>query len=88
GRVFAVLKGALDSGIHIPHNEEKLPDTKRISGEHIAEYAKILTATPEVYQLKFSKYLEQKLSPENLPKHFAKVKQKIMGTLKDGGKKK
>lgn len=87
-RVFAVLKGALDSGIQIPHSEEKLPDTKRIRGEHIAEYAKILTSTPEVHQLKFSKYLEQKLSPENLPKHFAKVKEKIMATLKGGGKKK
>lgn len=88
-RVFAVLKGALDSGMNIPHSEEKIPDEKRISGEHIAEYAKILASSnPEVYQSRFSNYIVQKLPPENLPKHFAEVKKKMLTAFKAGGKKK
>jgi large subunit ribosomal protein L18 len=86
-RVFAVLKGVLDAGIHVPHSEEKLPNEKRIEGEHIAQYAKSLTSNPEEYESKFSKYLEQKLPPEDLPKHFAKVKKKVSATFKSGGKK-
>jgi large subunit ribosomal protein L18 len=86
-RVFAVLKGVLDAGIQVPHSEEKLPDEKRIKGEHIAQYAESLVSNPEEYQSKFSKYLEQKLPPETLPKHFAKVKAEILGAFKGGGKK-
>jgi large subunit ribosomal protein L18 len=86
-RVFAVLKGVLDAGIHVPHSEEKLPDEKRIEGEHIAQYAESLASNTEEYQSKFSKYLEQKLPPEDLPKHFAKVKKEISAAFKSGGKK-
>lgn len=86
-RIFAVLKGALDAGITIPHEKEKLPDDKRIKGIHIAEYAESLTSNPEVYQARFSKYLEHKLSPEKLPEHFAKVKADIIAAFKSGGKK-
>jgi large subunit ribosomal protein L18 len=86
-RVFAMLKGVLDAGVHVPHSEEKLPDEKRIEGEHIAQYAESLASKPEEYQSKFSKYLEQKLPPEDLPKHFAKVKKEISAAFKSGGKK-
>ena len=34
-RIFASLKGILDAGIDIPHNEEVLPSEERIKGEHI-----------------------------------------------------
>jgi large subunit ribosomal protein L18 len=86
-RVFAVLKGVLDAEIQVPHSEEKLPDEKRMQGEHIAQYAESLVSNPEEYQSKFSKYLEQKLPPETLPKHFAKVKTEILKAFKSGGKK-
>ncbi|MDH5460351.1 MAG: 50S ribosomal protein L18 [Candidatus Bathyarchaeota archaeon] len=85
-RVFAVLKGVLDAGLNVPHSEEKLPDEKRIKGEHIAEYAQSLASNSEEYQARFSKYLEQKLSPEKLPKHFEQVKKGILATFR-GGKK-
>ena len=86
-RIFVVLKGVLDAGIHVPHSEEKLPDEKRIQGEHIAHYAENLASNPEEYQSKFSEYLEQKLPPENLPKHFAKVKTEILAAFQSGDKK-
>jgi large subunit ribosomal protein L18 len=38
-RVFAALKGALDAGLHIPHDESILPSEERIRGEHIANYS-------------------------------------------------
>jgi large subunit ribosomal protein L18 len=86
-RVFAVLKGVLDAGIQVPCSEDKLPDEKRIEGEHISKYAESLAPDQEEYQSKFSKYLEQKLAPETLPEHFANVKKKIIASFKSRGKK-
>ncbi|HIE33639.1 MAG TPA: 50S ribosomal protein L18 [Candidatus Altiarchaeales archaeon] len=40
-RIYAALKGAIDSGLKIPHNEEMLPSDDRISGIHISEYRNI-----------------------------------------------
>lgn len=85
-RVFAALKGALDAGVKVPHSVEKLPDEKRIKGEHIAEYGERLASNPEEYQSRFSKYLERKLPPEQLPKLFEKVKKGILAEF-NGGKK-
>ncbi|MEM3730908.1 MAG: 50S ribosomal protein L18 [Candidatus Bathyarchaeia archaeon] len=85
-RVFAILKGALDAGIQIPHSEEKLPDEARIRGEHIAQYAKSLAQNPELYQSKFSNYLSKNLSPETLPEHFEKIKAEIIAEFERSGK--
>jgi len=89
-RVLAVLKGVLDAGIQVPHSEEKLPDEKRIQGEHIAQYAESLASNPEEYKSKFSKYIEQKIPPQDLPKHFAKTKAEVISGFKgkSRGKKK
>lgn len=87
-RVFAVLKGVLDAKVDVPHSEEKLPDENRVKGEHIAKYAESLASNVEEYQSKFSKYLEQKLPPETLPKHVAQVKTDMIAAFKSGGKKK
>ena len=84
-RVFAVLKGVLDAKISVPHSEDKLPDEKRINGEHVAEYAESLVSDVEAYQSKFSKYLLQKLRPEALPKHFAGIKMNILAEFEDRG---
>lgn len=87
-RIFAVLKGALDAELKVAHSEEKLPEGIRITGEHIAKYAESLAVNADEYQLKFSKYLEQKLSPETLPKHLTQVKAEIMTAFQKGGGKK
>ena len=81
-RVFAALKGAVDAGMDVPHSEEKLPSPERIEGAHIAAYAESLKANPEEYERRFSKYLAKKLAPETLPKHFAKIKEKIISSFK------
>lgn len=36
-RIFAVLKGMIDSGLDIPCPEEALPSDDRVSGEHLAQ---------------------------------------------------
>ncbi|MCX8153687.1 MAG: 50S ribosomal protein L18 [Candidatus Bathyarchaeota archaeon] len=85
-RVFAALKGVLDAGLEVPCSEEKIV-VERIEGKHIAAYGKILSSNPEVYSARFSKYLENKLSPEKIPEHFAKVKTSIINAFKKGGNK-
>lgn len=87
-RVFAALKGVLDAKVEVPHSEEKLPDDKRISGEHVAEYAKIVASNMKDYQSRFSQYLKNEVQPENIAKHFAQVKASILAAFKGGGKKK
>jgi large subunit ribosomal protein L18 len=84
-KFFAALRGVLDAGIDVPHDEEKIVK-ERIKGEHIAKYGKSLGAGSEGYSAKFSKYLGQKLSPEKLPEHFAKVKVDVVGSFKKGDK--
>jgi large subunit ribosomal protein L18 len=76
-RIFATLKGILDSGITIPHSPDILPNEKRIQGQHIADYAKQLSTDPETYQKRFANYISKGLQPEQLPQHFSKVKEKI-----------
>ncbi len=39
-RVFAAVKGAIDAGLEVPHDEEVLPGDERIRGEHIVSYSK------------------------------------------------
>ena len=85
-KVFAALSGVVDAGVDVPHNEEKIVK-ERSQGEHIAVYGKSLGGDSEVYSAKFSKYLEQKLAPEKLPEHFAKVKAEITSSFKKGEKK-
>lgn len=37
--VFAALKGVLDAGVSVPHDEEVLPSDDRIAGKHLSEKA-------------------------------------------------
>jgi large subunit ribosomal protein L18 len=80
-RVFAALKGALDSGVVIPHGESKMPDGKRIQGVHVTEYAKKLSPSQDIYQRQFSEQLSRGLRPEELTEHFLQVKQKISSSF-------
>ena len=86
-RVFAVLKGVLDAKVNVPHSEDKLPDEKRIEGEHVAKYAGILASDSEEYKSRFSNYLKEKTSPEALPKHVAQIRTDMMRAFKSGGSK-
>ena len=82
-RIFCTLKGAIDSGLDIPHKKEILPEEGRIKGEHIAEYAKKLSSNPDQYKTRFSQYLKNGLKPEDLPEHFEQVKNTISETTNE-----
>ena len=84
-RLFAVLNGALDAGMEVPHAEEKLV-RERTKADHIAKYAKSLGAGSEDYSKRFSRYLSQGLAPEKLPEHFQKIKAAIISSFKTEGK--
>ena len=85
-RSFAILSGALEAGLEIPHAEEKLMKD-RTKGDHVAKYAKTLGTGSEEYLKKFSQYLSQDLTPEKLSEHFGKVKADIISSFKNEGKK-
>ena len=80
-RVFAALKGALDAGLTIPFDKEKMPDEKRTQGQHIVDYAKGLSSNPEAYQKQFSAQLSRGLKPEDISSHFAQVKERIISSF-------
>ncbi len=74
-RVYAVLKGAIDAGLEVPHNDVILPSEDRITGEHISQYAESLDKAE--MEKKFSQYIQKGLAPKDLPDHFQSIKEKI-----------
>lgn len=76
-RLYAVVAGALEAGLDVPHGGDNLPPEERLTGTHIAEYAKTLKENPDEYQKKFSRYLKRDLHPEQLPDHVKQVKDTI-----------
>jgi len=82
-RILNAMKGAIDSGMEIPHGEEILPDEDRTKGTAIAEYASALQSEdPAKYQRMFSSYLKSELPPEGIVEHFESVKAAIEKEVK------
>lgn len=78
-RIYSALKGAVDAGLKIPHSDDILPKDERIRGEHISNLAKELKAeNPDEYRKRFSVYLKNKITPEDMAKHFEDVRKKIL----------
>lgn len=51
-KLFAALKGAVDGGLNIKHDAKILPDEKRISGQHIADWLKKPEMSSDFAQIK------------------------------------
>src|ERR671923_222677 len=83
-KVFAALKGLADSGLVVPHSDDRLPPMERINGSHIAGYAKSLAGQQEVYKKRFSSYLGRGLKPEELSSHFEQVRRSVMDVRLEG----
>jgi len=49
-RVFAALKGVIDSGMEVPHDPVVFPPEERIKGEHIASYTGD-TSIPDIFDM-------------------------------------
>ncbi len=77
-KIFAALKGLADSGLTVPHPDDRLPSMDRISGSHISSYAKSLSAQQDLYKKRFSGYLGRGLKPEDMSGHFEQVRKSVM----------
>jgi large subunit ribosomal protein L18 len=81
-RIFASLKGFVDAGVEVPHSAEKLPDEKRVRGQHIADYAKgLVSSNPQQYEKAFARYLKNDFPPEKVPEQFDAAKETITALL-------
>lgn len=74
---YAALKGAIDAGMEIPHNENVFDDD-RFVGKHISDYASKLKASDEAkYRQRFSRYISSKIDPADLVSLIEKAKSKM-----------
>jgi len=90
-RIFAVLKGACDGGIHVPHSPARWPGfdkesgkldaevlRKYIYGGHVAEYmTKLKTEEPEKYKKQFSRFEKANITSQKLEGIYKKAHQAI-----------
>lgn len=77
-KIFAALKGLSDSGLVVPHSDDRLPKMDRINGGHVSSYAKKLAGEQELYRKRFSGYLSRGLKPEDLSGHFEQVRKMVL----------
>jgi large subunit ribosomal protein L18 len=78
-RIYAALRGVVESGLNVPHSKEILPNDERTKGAHVASYAEWLKReNSSEYKKRFSSYLKNKVDPESLPKHFEEIKANIL----------
>ncbi|MGB9732782.1 MAG: 50S ribosomal protein L18 [Candidatus Micrarchaeia archaeon] len=75
---FVFAKGCIDGGMRVKANLEI--NEEYYNGSLIKEYASKLKGDEVKYKKQFGKYIEGSIDPENLPKLFAEVKEKIMKT--------
>ncbi|XP_051118347.1 60S ribosomal protein L5-like [Andrographis paniculata] len=86
-RVFGALKGALDGGLDVPHNEKRFAgfskDSKQLDAEvhrkyiyggHISSYmTSLIEDEPEKYQSHFSQYVKEGVEADDLEELYKKV---------------
>jgi large subunit ribosomal protein L5e len=89
-KVFAVMKGAVDGGINIPHSEKRFPAyskeegfdpemlKSRIFGNHISEYMEYLMEEDEDrYNKQFSAYIREGLEADAIEDLYLKAHEAI-----------
>lgn len=77
---FAVLKGAVDAGLSIPHEAKAFPKEERLKGQHIVDFASKLNE--EQLKKQFSECLKRGFKPKELTALFEKTKQAMAEELK------
>jgi large subunit ribosomal protein L5e len=90
-RLFSALKGAVDGGLEIPHNNRRFvgynsetdkfdPSVlrKHIFGQHVAEYMKQLKSdNPDKFSKHFSVYVKNNIGPDDIEKMWANAHKSI-----------
>jgi len=76
--IYAAVKGMIDAGLDVPHDEKILPDPARITGKHIQEFAlALLKENKEKYEKQFSAYMKKGFAPEKIEAYFTATKEQI-----------
>ncbi|MFT4325878.1 MAG: 50S ribosomal protein L18 [Candidatus Woesearchaeota archaeon] len=70
GKLYAAVKGLIDSGLTVPCDESVLPSQERLEGKHIEDYAKTVTLTG---------YKKAGLDGASITSTFKTAKEKILG---------
>lgn len=100
-KVFAVLKGALDGGLDVPHGDKRFVGydaeakeldsevlRKYIFGGHVAEYMEALKEEdPERYERQFARYAKAGVEPDALEDLYTKVHEAIRADPSPADKK-
>ncbi len=76
-RVYACVRGVLDAGIKVPCSEDVLPPHERISGEHIASFAKMVQTDSSRYAHQYASLQKRGFNASTIVSHFADVKKRI-----------
>jgi large subunit ribosomal protein L5e len=90
-KIFAVMKGALDGGVEVPHSETRFVGyekegkklnaetlRKHIFGLHVKEYADLLKKeNPDKFNKQFSQYTKKNIDPSKLDATWAAVHKAI-----------
>jgi large subunit ribosomal protein L5e len=90
-RVFGALKGAVDGGLDVPHNEKRFPGydheakkynpemhRERIFGQHVAEYmTQMQEKDAERYKAHFNQYIAFGIEADQLEDLYEKVHEAI-----------
>ncbi len=79
-KLAAAIKGLKDGGLNIDYNNKIDPSEEKITGKTIEDYANnLIKENEDLYNKQFSKYLKNKIKPENITQNFSQVKTKILG---------
>ncbi|KAM9952925.1 hypothetical protein ACTFIR_007981 [Dictyostelium discoideum] len=90
-KVFAVLKGAVDGGIYVPHGETRFAgynaESKKLNaetlrgyifGKHVASYMTLLqTEDEDAYKKIFSQYIKNGVAPKDIETIYANAHKAI-----------
>lgn len=80
-RIYAVLAGAVDAGLSVPHKKEMLPGKDRLGGKHIADYAGKLKGNDEAMKKQFGNYIKENKDLSSITKNIEDVKKNIETNL-------
>ncbi len=69
-RYYAILKGAVDAGLSVPHDPEVFPSEDRLLGKHIAAYY-------ESHKERFARYTKDKINPATISADIDQIKARM-----------
>ena len=91
-KIFGVLKGAVDAGLDIPHNNKRFPGFKKegkdeydaevhrqhIFGLHVANYMKTLQEeNEELFKKQFSQYIKNNIDADAIEQMYKRAHEAI-----------